>query len=644
MKENPAQSTYKRPANSLLTLPRSAKQLLVVGVDVGLCVLTVWLAICLRFEAWLYLEGYQWLAVIASPALAVPLFAAFGLYRSVFRFVGRESLLALLRATSVYAVLYASIFTAIGFPLVPRTIGLLQPALLLLAVGAVRILARELLGTSKPVRIVGDNTASVLIYGAGDTGRQLAESLSKTSMRVVGFLDDNPSLYGGQIMGHHVWSPSDMESLVHTHGVRDVLLALPTVTRTRRTEIVKLLSRSRIAVRTLPRLADLAHKRVDADQLREVCLEDLLGRDSVVPDSDLMARNIRNKVVVVTGAGGSIGSELCRQILTQQPAHLILIELSEFALYTVLDELQKQMEVETQPGTRLTSILADVRDARHLRAVFASIRPETVFHAAAYKHVPLVEDNPVAAIQNNVFGTLNVARAAIDEGVSDVVLISTDKAVRPTNIMGATKRVAEMALQALAQQCQQAGLRTRLSMVRFGNVLGSSGSVVPKFKQQIQNGGPLTVTHPSVTRYFMTIPEAAQLVIQAAAMAADTAAPGPVYLLDMGDPVRIQDLARIMIQLSGLTERDADNPHGDIAIEFTGLRPGEKLYEELLISGKAEKTSNSKILRAQEQWIAWSQLEPLLKKLEQLDCGCTQQEVQRALKSCVPDFQPAATP
>lgn len=638
--ENPReQSIYKHPVNSLLTLPRSAKQLLVVSVDVGLCVLTVWLAICLRFEAWLYLEGYQWLAVMASPALAIPLFAAFGLYHSVFRFVGRESLLALLRAAGVYTVLYASIFTAIGFPLVPRTIGLLQPALLLLAVGAARIFARELLGASKPIRILGNNTTSVLIYGAGDTGRQLAESLSKTSMRVVGFLDDNPSLYGGQIMGHRVWSPSDMKSLVHTYGVRDVLLALPTVSRTRRTEIVKLLSRSRIAVRTLPRLADLAHKRVDADQLREVSLEDLLGRDSVVPDAELLARNIRNKVVVVTGAGGSIGSELCRQILTQQPAHLILIELNEFALYTVLDELQKK--VEMQSGTRLTAILADVRDARHLSDVFVRVRPETVFHAAAYKHVPLVEDNPVAAIQNNIFGTLNVARAAIDEGVSDMVLISTDKAVRPTNIMGATKRVAEMALQALAQQCQQSGLRTRLSMVRFGNVLGSSGSVVPKFKQQIQNGGPLTVTHPSVTRYFMTIPEAAQLVIQAAAMAADTAVPGPVYLLDMGDPVRIQDLARIMIQLSGLTERDTNNPHGDIAIEFTGLRPGEKLYEELLISGKAEKTSNSKILRAQEQWMAWSQLEPLLKNLEQLDSGCTQQEVQRALKSCVPDFQPA---
>lgn len=640
MEENASQFAYKRPASSLIALSRSSKQLLVVGVDIGLCVLTVWLAICLRFEAWIYLEGYQWLAVAASPVLAIPLFVAFGLYRSVFRFVGRESLHALLRAIGVYAVLYASIFTAIGFPLVPRTIGLLQPALLLLAVGAVRILARELLGASAPVRMSKENTVPVLIYGAGSTGRQLAESLAKTSMRVVGFLDDNPSLHGGQIMGYAVWNPSDIDFLIHAHGVRDVLLALPTVTRTRRTEIIKRLSRSRIAVRTLPRLADLAHNKVNADQLREVCLEDLLGRDAVEPDVNLMARNIRNKVVLVTGAGGSIGSELCRQILKQQPTHLILIELSEFALYTVLDELQQQIKVETQAKTKLTSTLADVRDASQLRDIFANLRPDTVFHAAAYKHVPLVEDNPVAAIQNNIFGTLNVAQAAIETDVSDLVLVSTDKAVRPTNIMGATKRVAEMVLQAQAQQCQQAGLRTRLSMVRFGNVLGSSGSVVPKFKQQIQSGGPVTVTHPDVTRYFMTIPEAAQLVIQAAAMAADTTAPGPVYLLDMGDPVRIHDLARIMIQLSGFTERNTDNPQGDISIEFTGLRPGEKLYEELLINGKAEKTPNPKILRAQEQWMPWQQLEPFLIKLNQLDYCCALHEAQRALQSCVQDYQP----
>lgn len=645
MEEKLNQSNYKRSADSLLTLPRAAKRLLVLAVDVGLCVLTVWLSICLRFETWVYLEGYQWLAVAASPALAIPLFAALGLYSSVFRFAGRESLLSLVQAIGIYALLYASIFTAIGFPLVPRTIGLLQPALLLLAVGAVRFLARELLGEAVPDTMHPEKTAPVLIYGAGNSGQQLAASLAKTSMRVVGFLDDNPSLHGGRIMGLPVYDPATLDAQVLAQGVRDVLLALPSVSRTRRTEIVKLLNRSRVAVRTLPRLADLAHRRVDADQLREVSLEDLLGRDPVPPDDMLMARNIRGKTVMITGAGGSIGSELCRQIVMQQPKQLVLVELNEFALYTALEALERLLHGTLELGAvALQAVLGDVRDEARMRQLMQTHQPHTVYHAAAYKHVPLVEDNPVAAIRNNVFGTLNVTRAAIDAGVMDLVLISTDKAVRPTNVMGATKRLAEMVVQALARECQAAGRPTRLSMVRFGNVLGSSGSVIPKFRQQIQARGPVTVTHPDITRYFMTIPEAAQLVIQAAAMSTDATEPGPLYLLDMGDPVRIQDLARIMIQLSGLTLRDADNPDGDIAIEFSGLRPGEKLYEELLIGCAAERTSNPKIMRAQERWLDWVQLECLLAQMAQLDSGDTPKVTQQALQTCVPDYQPQVAP
>lgn len=639
--EEAAPSNHRRPADSLLTLPRSAKQLLVVAVDFCLCVLTVWLSICLRFEEWVYLQGYQWLAVAASPALAIPLFAAFGLYRSVFRFAGRESLLSLLRAIGIYALLYASVFTAIGFPLVPRTIGLLQPALLLLAVGAARFLARELLGEPQATRLPQDRAVPVLIYGAGDSGRQLADSLSKTSMQVVGFLDDNPSLYGGQIMGHSVWNPAQLESLTQAHGVRDVLLALPSVTRSRRTEIVKLLNRSRVAVRTLPRLADLAHKHVDAGQLREVSLEDLLGRDPVPPDATLMARNIRGKTVMVTGAGGSIGSELCRQIMAQRPAHLILVELNEYALYAILEDLAPLApDANEAPAVLLTSVLADVRDETRVVTLMQAHRPHTVYHAAAYKHVPLVEDNPVAAIRNNVLGTLNVARAAVNTGVQDMVLISTDKAVRPTNVMGATKRLAEMVVQALAREGQAAGSPTRLSMVRFGNVLGSSGSVIPKFRQQIQSGGPVTVTHPDITRYFMTIPEAAQLVIQAAAMSADSAEPGPLYLLDMGEPVRIQDLARLMIHLSGFTVREAGQGEGDIELIFTGLRPGEKLYEELLISSDAEPTDHPKVCRAHEQWLEWATLEPELATLRQLPDTAQGAEVRQLLQRLVPDYQP----
>lgn len=643
MKEDALPSPTRQTATqSLVTLPRTAKRLLVVALDVCLCMITAWLSICLRFEAWVSLDDYQWLAVVASPVLAVPLLAAFGLYSSVFRFAGRESLRALVGAIAIYAALYATLFTVIGFPLVPRTIGLLQPALLLLCVGATRFLAGELLSeTPAPARSPAARVP-VFIYGAGDTGRQLAESLARTSMRVVGFLDDNPSLQGGRIMGQLVYNPAAIEAQVQIHGVRDVLLALPSVSRARRTEIVKLLNRARVGVRTLPRLADLAHRRVDADQLREVSLEDLLGRDPVPPDAQLMARNITGKTVMVTGAGGSIGSELCRQIVAQHPAQLVLVELNEYALYAVVEDLEGlRQAADDKPTTlQLTPLLADVRDENRMTELMQTHRPDTVYHAAAYKHVPLVEDNPVAAIRNNVLGTLNVARAALRAGVQDVVLISTDKAVRPTNVMGATKRLAEMVVQALAREGLSTGAPTRFSMVRFGNVLGSSGSVIPKFRQQIQNGGPVTVTHPDITRYFMTIPEAAQLVIQAAAMSADSAEPGPVYLLDMGDPVRIQDLARLMVHLSGFTVRDADNPEGDIVLAFTGLRPGEKLFEELLISSDAQPTRHPKVCRAHEAWLNWNDLEPVLNELRQLSDTTPGAEVRRVLRRHVPDYHP----
>lgn len=643
MKQDALTSPARQAATqSLVALPRPAKRLLVVLVDVCLCMITAWLAICFRFEAWVSLDAYQWLAVGVSPLLAVPLFAAFGLYSSVFRFAGRESLRALASAIAIYAALYATIFTVVGFPLVPRTIGLLQPALLLLGVGATRFLAGELLSETVVRPDAQASRVPVFIYGAGDTGRQLAESLAKTSMEVVGFLDDNPSLRGGRIMGRLVHDPASIEHLVQTHGVHDVLLALPSVSRSRRTEIVQLLNRARVGVRTLPRLADLAHRRVDADQLREVALEDLLGRDPVPPDATLMARNIRDKTVMVTGAGGSIGSELCRQIMAQRPAQLVLVELNEFALYAVLEDLAPLARaVESRAAVLLTPVLADVRDEKRVATLMQAHQPHTVYHAAAYKHVPLVEDNPVAAIRNNVLGTLNVARAAVNAGVQDMVLISTDKAVRPTNVMGATKRLAEMVVQALARECQTAGRPTRLSMVRFGNVLGSSGSVIPKFRQQIQHGGPVTVTHPDITRYFMTIPEAAQLVIQAAAMSADSAEPGALYLLDMGEPVRIQDLARLMVHLSGFTVREAGRSEGDIELLFTGLRPGEKLYEELLISSDAQPTAHPKVCRAHEQWLDWATLEPVLAELRQLPDTAPGAHARQLLQRLVPDYQPS---
>lgn len=636
--------TTSHITDTMLALPRPAKRLLAMCVDICLCVLTVWMVLCLRYETWVTFQGYQWLAVIVSPLLAIPLFIAFGLYRAIFRFAGREALVAVARAVGIYALMYSAIFTTTSFQDVPRTIGLLQPALLLLSVGAVRLAARHLLGEPYVVKLRSLSAANVLIYGAGDSGLALASSLSRNQeMRVVGFLDDDPSLHKGQLMGMDVYNPQDLAKVVERLHVRDVLLALPSITRQRRNEILKTISVARVAVRTLPTLSDLALGRVQENDLRELDIEDLLGRDAVEPDPALMQKNILGKVVLVTGAGGSIGSELCRQILQVGPTTLILLELNEFALYTILEELTQLKPKMGHSATQLIPLLASVKEAPHLRHIMQAWRPDTVYHAAAYKHVPLVEHNPVAGIQNNVFGTLNMAQIAIECGVRDLVLISTDKAVRPTNVMGATKRLAEMIFQALAQEMGTQGKTTRLSMVRFGNVLGSSGSVVPKFRQQINTGGPISITHPEVTRYFMTIPEAAQLVIQAAAMPPSHAHCAEVFVLDMGEPVKIVDLARSMVELSGLTLREHGNLEGDIALEITGLRPGEKLYEELLIGTNMQKTSHPKIHRAQEHFTLWAKLKMQIANLGELSSASSTFQVQQLLQEYVVEYAPEHT-
>jgi FlaA1/EpsC-like NDP-sugar epimerase len=634
--------TTSHITDTMLALPRPAKRLLAMCVDICLCVLTVWIVLCLRHETWVTIQGYQWLAVILAPVFAIPLFIVFGLYRAIFRFAGREALVAVARAVGVYTLMYSAVFVTTSYQDVPRTIGLLQPALLLLSVGAVRLAARSLLGEPYVVKLRSLSAANVLIYGAGDSGLALASSLSRNpEMRVVGFLDDNPSLHKGQLMGMDVYNPQDLAKVVERLQVRDVLLALPSITRQRRNEILKTISTARVAVRTLPTLSDLALGKVKENDLRELDIEDLLGRDAVEPDPKLMQKNILGKVVLVTGAGGSIGSELCRQILQVGPSKLILVELNEFALYTLLEDLtllQKKLQRNT---TQLVPLLASVKEAQHLRHIIQTWKPDTIYHAAAYKHVPLVEHNPVAGIQNNVFGTLNLAQIAIECGVSDLVLISTDKAVRPTNVMGATKRLAEMILQALSQDnVDKQGVKTRFCMVRFGNVLGSSGSVVPKFRQQIDAGGPISITHPEVTRYFMTIPEAAQLVIQAAAIPESQPGCAEVFVLDMGEPVKIVDLARSMVALSGLTLRETDHPEGDIALEITGLRPGEKLYEELLIGESSQKTLHPKISRAQEHFTPWPILCAQIDHLHELSIANTITEIQHQLRQYVIEYQP----
>lgn len=601
-------SSLFKLAIPVLALPRLAKRVVVLLLDLSLCVLTVWLAFYLRLGEFVSLSGNALIAIGVSTGLAIPIFIVSGLYRAIFRYSGWPALIAVARAVAIYGLLYAAIFTAIGVKDVPRTIGIIQPILLLLFVGASRAFARVWLGDHYNAILKRSNRPKVLIYGAGSNGRQLVAAMANShEMEVVGFLDDDDRLQGHVLNGLPIYTPVDLASLVTTLSISNVLLALPNVTRKRRNDILNQIRMAHVSVRTLPSMTDLAQGKVSISDVRELDVDDLLGREPVMPNHILLTKNIHRKIVMVTGAGGSIGSELCRQIAVISPVKLLLIEQSEFALYTIhkeLDEKLKNMDIALVP------LLASAQDEDRMREIISTWRPDTIYHAAAYKHVPLVEHNPAAGIKNNVLGTLYTAQAAAENGVADFVLISTDKAVRPTNVMGASKRIAEMALQALAADTKYAA--TKFSMVRFGNVLDSSGSVVPKFRQQIRDGEQITLTHPEVTRYFMTIPEAAQLVIQAGAMAKG----GDVFVLDMGQPVKIMDLARRMIELSGLTVRDQENPDGDVEIEITGLRPGEKLYEELLIGDNPQATLHPRIMRAQEEFIPWFEFEHKLKSLE----------------------------
>nr|WP_320442720.1 nucleoside-diphosphate sugar epimerase/dehydratase [Herbaspirillum sp. alder98] len=591
----------------LLALPRTAKRLIAISVDLCLCILSVWLAFYLRLGDFVYLSGNTLLAALASVGIALPIFVTSGLYRAIFRYSGLPALLTVARAVAIYGLIYACVFTAVGIPEVPRTIGIIQPILLLLAIGTSRAVAHAWFGGQYQSIVKRGKRPKVLIYGAGQTGRQLATAMTNSvEMAVIGFIDDDERLHGHVLNGMPIYNPGDLPSLVPTLNIDTVLLAMPGIGRKRRNEILAEIRTAHVSVRTLPSMTDLAQGKLSISDLRDLDIDDLLGREPVSPNHILLIKNVKDKVVLVTGAGGSIGSELCRQILAIGPEKLLLIEQSEFALYAIHQELETKLAGR---DIKLVPLLAAVQERNRMREIMGAWKPHTVYHAAAYKHVPLVEHNPAAGIKNNVLGTLTTAQAAADHGVADFVLISTDKAVRPTNIMGASKRMAEMVLQALAAVTTS----TRFTMVRFGNVLGSSGSVVPKFRQQIRDGGPITLTHPDITRYFMTIPEAAQLVIQAGAMAGSG---GNVFVLDMGQPVKIIDLARRMIELSGLSLKDEKHPEGDIDIQITSLRPGEKLYEELLIGDNPMPTQHQRIMKAREDFIAWSELQPKLAKLE----------------------------
>jgi FlaA1/EpsC-like NDP-sugar epimerase len=603
-----------KSVDQLLALSRTAKRLLALAVDAVLCAVTFWLAVCLRMESWVALSPTQWKAMACSLVIAIPLFIVFGLYRSIFRHAGWSVAVSVVKAVTIYGLLYSAVLLFMVWPGVPRTLGVRHATLLLIAMGISRGLAHYWLSGEYISRLNRGRLPKVLIYGAGNAGRQLAGAISNSDeMQVLGFLDDDSQLQGHKLLGLPIFNPIFLPELVKRHKISNVLLAIPSASRRRRNEILEITSKAHVSVRKLPGLMDLAQGRVQVTDLVELDVEDLLGRDVVPADQALLEKNVRAKVVMVTGAGGSIGGELCRQLFRCCPEKLLLVESSEFALYSIHQELTAVQSKLNSPITEILPLLANVQDEDRMRELMQTWRPTTVYHAAAYKHVPMVEHNPAEGVKNNVIGTWVVASAAVASEVSNFVLVSTDKAVRPTNIMGATKRMAEMVLQAMADVVAREGGKTCFSMVRFGNVLGSSGSVVPLFRNQIKSGGPITLTHAGITRYFMTIPEAAQLVIQAGAMAQG----GEVFVLDMGEPVRIIDLARRMVELSGLTVRDSVNPTGDLEIEITGLRPGEKLYEELLIGDNPVRTSHQRILKAQESFLPWSQIEENLQLLNQ---------------------------
>ena len=620
----------------LLKLPRLAKRSLALGTDALVCAITVWMAFNLRLESWTPWSHTHYIAFIAAVVFALPIFIAFGLYRAIFRYAGLPALLTVLKAVALYAVIYGFVFTVVSVPGVPRTIGLLQPLLLLLGVSLSRTFVRYWLGGIYLGIVNRERLPRVLIYGAGSAGRQLAAAL-KTSpeLVVVGLLDDDDRLHGQVLNGLKIYDPTVIVALVAKLHVTQVFLAIPSATRARRNEILELVRATHLQVRTLPGVLELAQGKVNVTDLKELDIEDLLGRDPVPPSSAMLDKNIKGKLVMVTGAGGSIGSELCRQIVGLSPSALLLIELTEFALYAIEQELQGQMAM-AGVQVPLLPLLANVRDELRMDEILRTWKPHTVYHAAAYKHVPLVEHNPAEGVKNNALGTLITAKLAAKYGVADFVLISTDKAVRPTNVMGAGKRLAEMVLQAQAAAVQKAGVTTCFSMVRFGNVLGSSGSVVPLFRRQIKDGGPITLTDERITRYFMTIPEAAQLVIQAGAMASG----GDVFVLDMGEQVKIFDLAKRMVELSGLTLKNEANPNGDIEIRVTGLRPGEKLYEELLIGDNPLPTSHARIMKAHENFLPWAELQS---KLAALGVALDANDVpliRTLLKELVPGYQP----
>ena len=659
--------------SSIITMPRSMKLILLLVSDTVIVITALWLSFSLRLDE-LYWPDHglnnpiSWL-VLAAPIIAIPAFSQFGLYRAIIRHIGMRATWSVVEAVALYSIIWGLIALMSGVPGIPRSVIVINGMVALLGVGGSRMLARWILrtieSTGKDNSSVDQNLklSRVVIYGAGEAGRQLALGLNQSrSCKLVGFVDDEPNLQGRDLMSLPILAPDQLKGFVEKNKIDDILLAIPSASRKRRNAIIERLRPVKARIRTLPGLQDMAKGRVDYLSLLELEINDLLAREPAKCDERLMESQIHNQIVMITGAGGSIGSELCRQVLKRKPKVLLLFELNEFALFSIHNELLKAVyDVANDQGTgqpslalvpQIIPLLGSVNDESRLEDILQTWHPDIIYHAAALKHVPLVEQNITEGVKTNVLGTLTLAKAAIERQVARLVLISTDKAVNPTNAMGASKRCCELILQALAAETvpeftslnsKEQPLRfkrnTQFTMVRFGNVLGSSGSVIPHFRDQIRRGGPITVTHKDITRYFMTIPEAAQLVMQAGAMSDDSDA-AEVYVLDMGQPVKIMDLAKRMIELSGFQVKDEENTNGDIAIDVVGLRPGEKLYEELLIGNDPQSTQHARIMKAREHYMNWGQLRPVLNTMKVASDNGDVLLTRSILKQLVPAYQP----
>jgi len=602
--------------NHIVSLHRYSKRLIAIITDASLCFLSTWIAFIIRSEYWLALnpeievlilyENFNFNSVLLSAIIAIPVFWLFGLYRTIFRYTGFSILFTILMSSCIYGILYFSIGVYI-IEGIPRPIGFFQPLLLFFAILSSRLGIKYIFSRNYDFKKLF-NKKKILIYGAGDAGRQLLTALENSSeFKVIGFLDDNSQLQRQILLGQTIYSPSNLERLIKNKNVSTIFLALPTIDRVKRNQIIKQLNKYKLIVKTLPSISEIVDGKITISDIKDLNIDDLLDREQVAPDNKLLNKNINSKTVAVTGAGGSIGSELCRQIAKLRPNKLILLELNEFALFKVFEEL-----TFLNKNLKIIPLLVNIQDQMKIETIFETFEVDTVYHAAAYKHVSLVEENICEGVKNNVFGTLAIAKASTNKKVSNLVFISSDKAVRPTNIMGASKRLSELCMQGVCNDAKD--INTNFSIVRFGNVLESSGSVIPKFKKQIKEGGPVTLTHKDVTRYFMTITEAAQLVIQAGSMGKYS----EVFVLDMGKSIKIIDLIKKMINLSGFTIRDDKNPTGDIKIKIIGLRPGEKLYEELLIGDDPQKTNHPKIKKANDPFIPFAQLELKLNNLKSL--------------------------